>query len=142
MTAQFMALLPHSNRKTRDQPGPPGLLGPRLRGDDSRDHLPHTSSANSTIIRNLAHCSSSASTLPSSVEAKLSCPRKRASSNRKPRDHSGPPGLLGPRLRGDDSRDHLPHTSSANSTIIRSFAHCSSSASTLPSSVEAKLHAR
>src|SRR5579884_1274019 len=33
-----------------------------------------------------------------------------------------------------------PHTSSAISTIIRSFAHCSSSASTLPSSVEAKPH--
>jgi len=35
---------------------------------------------------------------------------------------------------------HLPHTSSANSTIMRSFAHCSSSASTLPSSVDAKPH--
>ena len=34
----------------------------------------------------------------------------------------------------------LPHTSSAISTIMRSFAHCSSSASTLPSSVEAKPH--
>src|SRR5579883_3039234 len=33
-----------------------------------------------------------------------------------------------------------PHTSPANSTIMRSFAHCSSSASTLPSSVEAKPH--
>ena len=33
-----------------------------------------------------------------------------------------------------------PHTSSATSTIIRSFAHCSSSASMLPSSVEAKPH--
>ena len=33
-----------------------------------------------------------------------------------------------------------PQTSSANSTIILSFAHCSSSASTLPSSVEAKPH--
>ena len=33
-----------------------------------------------------------------------------------------------------------PHTSSASSTIILSFAHCSSSASTLPSSVEAKPH--
>ena len=33
-----------------------------------------------------------------------------------------------------------PHTSSAISTTIRSFAHCSSSASTLPSSVEAKPH--
>jgi uncharacterized protein involved in cysteine biosynthesis len=32
------------------------------------------------------------------------------------------------------------HTSSASSTTIRSFAHCSSSASTLPSSVEAKPH--
>ena len=34
----------------------------------------------------------------------------------------------------------LPHTSSAISTIMRSFAHCSSSASVLPSSVEAKPH--
>src|SRR5580704_234344 len=33
-----------------------------------------------------------------------------------------------------------PHTSLAISTTIRSFAHCSSSASTLPSSVEAKPH--
>src|ERR1700686_3162114 len=33
-----------------------------------------------------------------------------------------------------------PQTSSVSSTIIRSFAHCSSSASTLPSSVEAKPH--
>src|SRR5262249_38499940 len=37
-------------------------------------------------------------------------------------------------------RQTLPHTSSASSTIIRSFAHCSSSPSTLPSSVEAKPH--
>ena len=34
----------------------------------------------------------------------------------------------------------LPHTSSAISTIMRSFAHWSSSASVLPSSVEAKPH--
>ena len=33
-----------------------------------------------------------------------------------------------------------PHTSFESSTIIRNFAHCSSSASTLPSSVEAKPH--
>src|SRR5262249_17268306 len=33
-----------------------------------------------------------------------------------------------------------PHTSSATSTIKRSFAHCSSSARILPSSVEAKPH--
>ena len=33
-----------------------------------------------------------------------------------------------------------PHTSSATSTIIRNFAHCSSSVSVLPSSVEAKPH--
>src|SRR6185312_11258334 len=33
-----------------------------------------------------------------------------------------------------------PHTSFATSTIIASFAHCSSSASALPSSVEAKPH--
>src|SRR5215470_1992647 len=35
---------------------------------------------------------------------------------------------------------HLPQTSPASSLIMRSFAHCSSSASTLPSSVEAKPH--
>ena len=35
---------------------------------------------------------------------------------------------------------YFPHTSSANSTIMRSLAHCSSSASTLPSSVDAKPH--
>src|SRR6185503_4394263 len=35
---------------------------------------------------------------------------------------------------------HRPHTSSATSTIRRSFAHCSSAAITLPSSVEAKPH--
>ena len=35
---------------------------------------------------------------------------------------------------------NYPHTSSAISTIMRSFAHSSSSASTLPSSVEAKPH--
>ncbi len=49
-----------------------GSLGPRFRGDDS-NYFPHTSSANSTIMRSLAHCSSSASTLPSSVEAKPHC---------------------------------------------------------------------
>src|SRR5437868_547544 len=41
---------------------------------------------------------------------------------------------------GTSDNDHLPQTSSASSTIIRSLAHCSSSASTLPSSVEAKPH--
>src|SRR5207245_8541895 len=35
---------------------------------------------------------------------------------------------------------HRPHTSSASSTIMRSFAHSSSSARMLPSSVEAKPH--
>src|SRR5579864_5534525 len=35
---------------------------------------------------------------------------------------------------------HWPQTSSATSTIILSFAHCSSSARILPSSVEAKPH--
>src|SRR5262249_20301772 len=35
---------------------------------------------------------------------------------------------------------HYPHTSSAISTMSRSFAHCSSSARILPSSVEAKPH--
>ena len=34
----------------------------------------------------------------------------------------------------------MPHTSSAISTIMRSFAHCSSSARILPSSLEAKPH--
>ena len=48
------------------------LLGPGFRGDDI-NYFPHTSSANSTIIFSLAHCSSSASTLPSSVEAKPHC---------------------------------------------------------------------
>src|SRR5262249_20299228 len=43
-------------------------------------------------------------------------------------------------LAGNDASHQRPHTSSASSTIIRSFAHCSSSASTLPSSVEAKPH--
>src|SRR6478752_5992772 len=47
---------------------------------------------------------------------------------------------MGPRFRGDDRINHFPQTSSASSTIIRSFAHCSSSARTLPSSVEAKPH--
>ena len=40
----------------------------------------------------------------------------------------------------NNTRHHLPQTSSAISTIMRSFAHCSSSASVLPSSVEAKPH--
>ena len=38
------------------------------------------------------------------------------------------------------SLHRYPHTSSAISTIMRSFAHCSSSERTLPSSVEAKPH--
>src|SRR5262249_49950483 len=41
--------------------------------------------------------------------------------------------------RGEGKKDQ-PHTSFASSTIIRSFAHCSSSARMLPSSVEAKPH--
>src|SRR5919198_3210653 len=44
---------------------------------------------------------------------------------------------------GDDrdlAGDNHPHTSSATSTMRRSFAHCSSSVSKLPSSVEAKPH--
>src|SRR5215217_5765826 len=40
---------------------------------------------------------------------------------------------------GNDEQSH-PQTSSANSTIMRSFAHCSSSARIFPSSVEAKPH--
>src|ERR1700745_1090326 len=52
-------------------------------------------------------------------------------------------GMLGGIL--DDPLDlklhaHRPQTLSASSTIMRSFAHCSSSARTLPSSVEAKPH--
>src|SRR5579863_7120443 len=38
------------------------------------------------------------------------------------------------------SLHYQPHTSLAISTIMRSLAHCSSSARTLPSSVEAKPH--
>src|SRR5262249_36938908 len=45
---------------------------------------------------------------------------------------------------GDFPFDHAchahPHTSFATSTRRRNFAHCSSSVSTLPSSVEAKPH--
>jgi len=41
---------------------------------------------------------------------------------------------------GHDGDWRQRHTSAASSTIIRSFAHCSSSASTLPSSVEANPH--
>ncbi len=37
-------------------------------------------------------------------------------------------------------KNYFPHTSSATSTMRRSFAHCSSSVSVLPSSVEAKPH--
>src|SRR5262249_39704917 len=44
------------------------------------------------------------------------------------------------RRRSPRNRRHRPHPSWAISTAIRSFAHCSSSASTLPSSVEAKPH--
>src|SRR4029077_12953078 len=43
-------------------------------------------------------------------------------------------------LAGNDARHQRPHISYDTSTIIRSLAHCSSSASTLPSSVEAKPH--
>src|SRR5215831_1725635 len=39
-----------------------------------------------------------------------------------------------------DRGRHHPHTSSATSTIRRNFAHCSSSARILPSSLEAKPH--
>ncbi len=46
----------------------------------------------------------------------------------------------GTRWLGSDDGGAQRHTSSASSTTIRSFAHCSSSASTLPSSVEAKPH--
>src|SRR5262245_7784291 len=42
--------------------------------------------------------------------------------------------------RAENCRHCRPHTSSATSTIKRSFAHCSSSARILPSSVEAKPH--
>ena len=47
--------------------------------------------------------------------------------------------MIGTKWRFGSLR-HFPHTSSAISTIMRSFAHCSSSDSTLPSSVEAKPH--
>src|SRR6185312_16291949 len=43
-------------------------------------------------------------------------------------------------FQGRDKEPQRPHTSLAISTIILSFAHCSSSARTLPSSVEAKPH--
>src|SRR5205814_2800061 len=43
-------------------------------------------------------------------------------------------------LAGDHACHVQPHTSFATSTRRRSFAHCSSSVSTLPSSVEAKPH--
>jgi hypothetical protein len=58
-------------------------------------------------------------------------------------------GWVEPRIRGETHRwvslplnpsYEVPHTSFATSTTIASFAHCSSSASTLPSSVEAKPH--
>ena len=47
---------------------------------------------------------------------------------------------LSAHARAAGSERHFPHTSSASSTIIRSFAHCSSSARMFPSSVEAKPH--
>ena len=47
--------------------------------------------------------------------------------------------MIGTKWRFGSLR-HFPHTSSAISTIMRSFAHCSSSDRTLPSSVEAKPH--
>src|SRR5262249_38305310 len=48
--------------------------------------------------------------------------------------------VVGPKRRFGRCRHrgHLPQTSLASSTIMPSFAHCSSSARTLPSSVEAK----
>ena len=48
------------------------VIGAERRGRP-RAHLPQTSCERSTIILSLAHCSSSASTLPSSVEAKPHC---------------------------------------------------------------------
>src|SRR6185503_5325977 len=134
-------------------------MGPRLRGDDSRRYFPHTSSRRNCHARESGHpviarltinphhrgywvpaCAgtTAVATSPHLFETKLSCPRKRASSKHGKADIA-PPGLLGPRFRGDDN-GHQPHTSSANSTIIASFAHCSSSARILPSSVEAKPH--
>src|SRR5664279_2215167 len=50
-------------------------------GDDARHYLPQISSESSTIIRSLAHCSSSASTLPSSVEAKPHCGERQSCSS-------------------------------------------------------------
>src|SRR6185437_4553977 len=55
------------------------------------------------------------------------------------RDHRVMPPRGSPVMTGSVF-GHFPHTSSASSTIIRSFAHCSPSASTLPSSVEANPH--
>ena len=60
------------------------------------------------------------------------------SNNKKPR-----PGVLDrplARAMTAEYAAYFPHTSSATSTIIFSFAHCSSSARILPSSVEAKPH--
>ena len=47
---------------------------------------------------------------------------------------------IGADQRRGKQHQALPHTSSAVSTIIRNFAHCSSSARMLPSSVDAKPH--
>src|SRR5262249_61319397 len=47
--------------------------------------------------------------------------------------------MIGAERRSCPAHRH-PHTSFAISTVIRNFAHCSLSARTLPSSVEAKPH--
>src|SRR5262249_23622857 len=48
--------------------------------------------------------------------------------------------MVGAERRACSLAHARPHISSATSTIILSFAHCSSSARILPSSVEAKPH--
>ena len=56
---------------------------------------------------------------------------------------AGPaPTMIASRLRNKPSlgERYFPHTSLATSTASFSFAHCSSSVSRLPSSVEAKPH--
>ena len=75
----FSRSLSRRARRARVKPGEGPRVSPHVRapmrafaGRESGSHssFPHTSSATSTMRRSLAHCSSSARTLPSSVEAK------------------------------------------------------------------------
>src|SRR5690242_17674978 len=66
----LVARLCPRNRDRRVKPGDDGGVHRKRR---RQNHFPHTSSASSTIIRSLAHCWSSESTLPSSVDAKPHC---------------------------------------------------------------------